>query len=93
MSDTAPKAPKAPKEPKDPKEPKAPKEPKKPRAPRAQKVEPDITHGGVIHYHETVEPTQAFVAVYSETIEDDVPQKVKNPKVKDLTASMAKLGI
>jgi hypothetical protein len=87
------KTPKEPKPPKVPKEPKAPKEPKKPRAPRAPKVEPDITHGGVIHYHETAEPTQAFVAVYSETIEDDVPPKIKNPKVKDLTVSMAKLRI
>ena len=91
MTDTTPKAPKAPKAPKEPKVPKEPKKPRAPRTPKEPKV--DITHGGVIHYHETAEPSQAFVAVYSETIEDDVPHKVKDPKVKDLTDTMAKLGV
>ena len=79
-----PKAPKAPKvrKPRPPKAPKAPKEPKV-----------DITHSGPIHYHETDEPIQApFVAVYSETIEEDVPTKRK-PRSSGLDLSMANLRL
>ena len=96
-----PKAPKAPKDPNaPPPEPKAPKAPKvrKPRPPKAPKApkEPkvDITHSGPIHYHETDEPVQApFVAVYSETIEEDVPTKQRKPRSSGLDLSMANLRL
>jgi hypothetical protein len=95
-----PKAPKAPKErkprpPKAPADPNAPpKEPKvrKPRPPKAPKV--DITHAGPIHYHETDEPTQpSFVAVYSETLEQDVPTKQRKQRSSGLDLSMANLRL
>lgn len=102
----APKAPKPrpPKTPIDPNapppEPKAPKAPKvrKPRPPKAPKApkEPkvDITHSGPIHYHETDDPVQApFVAVYSETIEEDVPTKQRKPRSSGLDLSMENLRL
>lgn len=91
----APKDPNAPppqpKAPKEPKEPKA-RKPRPPKAPKAPKV--DITHAGPIHYHETDEPIQAlFVAVYSETIEEDVPTKQRKPRSSGLDLSMASLRL
>lgn len=90
-----PRVPKDPNAP--PPQPKAPKEPKarKPRPPKAPK-EPkvDITHAGPIHYHETDEPIQTlFVAVYSETIEEDVPTKQRKPRSSGLDLSMASLRL
>ena len=106
MSSTEPvtqPVPKAPKErkPRQPRPPKAPKDPNAPppqpkvRKPRPKK-EPkvDITHSGPIHYHETDEPVQApFVAVYSETIEEDVPTKQRKPRSSGLDLSMANLRL
>ena len=93
-----PRAPRKPRPPKDPNapqpEPKAPKEPKarKPRPPKEPKI--DITHAGPIHYHETDEPTQTpFVAVYSETLEEDVPTKQRKPRSSGLDLSMASLRL
>lgn len=86
-----PPQPKAPKAPKEPKEPKA-RKPRPPKAPKAPKV--DITHAGPIHYHETDEPTQTlFVAVYSETLEEDVPTKQRKPRSSGLDLSMASLRL
>ena len=89
-----PKAPK-PRPPKAPKDPNAPPPQPKVRKPRPKK-EPkvDITHSGPIHYHETDEPVQApFVAVYSETIEEDVPTKQRKPRSSGLDLSMANLRL
>jgi hypothetical protein len=66
------------------------------RKPRPKK--PDITHAGPIHYHDTNEPTQPpFVAVYSDTIEDDVPPKSRKTRSSGsssgLDLSMANLCI
>lgn len=80
-----------PRPPKAPKDPNAQAEPKV-RKPRPKK--PDITHSGPIHYHETDEPIQApFVAVYSETIEEDVPTKQRKPRSSGLDLSMASLRL
>lgn len=87
-----PRKPRPPKAPKDPNAP--PPEPKarKPRPPKAPKV--DITHSGPIHYHETDEPTKPpFVAVYSETLEEDVPPKPRKTRSSGLDLSMANLRI
>jgi hypothetical protein len=84
-----PRPPKAPKDPNAPTpEPKA-RKPRKPRPPK-----PDITHSGPIHYHETDEPTKPpFVAVYSETLEEDVPPKQRKTRSSGLDLSMANLRI
>ena len=90
-----PRPPKAPADPNaPPPQPKAPKvrKPRPPKAPKEPKV--DITHAGPIHYHETDEPTQpSFVAVYSETLEQDVPTKQRKTRSSGLELSMANLRI
>ena len=101
-----PRPPKAPKDPNAPPQPKAPKPrppkdpnapPKEPKAPKERKPRPpkvDITHSGPIHYHETDEPTKPpFVAVYSETLEEDVPTKQRKTRSSGLDLSMANLRL
>jgi len=89
-----PRPPKAPKDPTAQAEPKVPKAPKAPKARKPRPPKVDITHAGPIHYHETDEPTRPpFVAVYSDTLEDDVPTKQRKTRSSGLDLSMANLRI